>query len=173
VIPNRSLAEALVRRYTRRNQDAEVVIVRKTAGTLDVDNDLTADDGVVIYRGQARVYLVQGPVTYALGEEPQYFSSTYVSIPDTYPADGDTNNSASETWTKGDPVHPQVDDVVEVHAHHDPYTVGRRFRVTDVEAGAQITSFIRMQVAGIQRYRGWTPNDPQAAEFDIPEEWVV
>lgn len=173
MMPNRSLAEALIRRFTRRNQTAQVVIVRKDDPGLLPDDTVVSDVGTVVYRGPARVYLVSGPVTYALGEEPQYFSSTYVSVPDTYPADADTATWPNETWSEGDQVLPQVDDLIEVHAHHDPYTVGRRFRVTDVESGAQISPFIRLQAAGIQRFKGWSPSNPQAPEFDIPEEWKI
>lgn len=147
----------LVRRYARRfaesNMTAVVRITRMDSPNFDdLDGILSAIAGDLVYEGQARVYGVAGPVQMALGEEPQYFSSTYVSIP------------LASTM-------PRVDDVVEVLWHLDESMVGRKFRVQDVEAGGQFPTVRRMQVMGVQRSKQWV--DHPSVPRDIPEEWRV
>ena len=146
------------RRYVEANMTAKVTITRMAEPYFDADGKLQATEMYVIYEGKARVYGVSGPVTMNLGEEPQYFSSTYVSIPI-------------------DSTQPRVDDVIEVTSHHDWTMVGRTFRVMDVEAGGQYPSVRRMQVTGIQRSKQWgspaSPKHPTSTDFDIPEEWKV
>lgn len=106
------------------------VFDRNTGGLAAMGNDSP------VYEGKGRVYNVTGPVQYALGDEPQYFSSTFVSIPITA-------------------AKPRIDDVVVILSHPDPNVVGRSFRVQDVEAGGQIPVVHRMQVVGIQASREW------------------
>jgi hypothetical protein len=147
----------LVRRYARRfaesNMTASVRVTRMDSPNFDdIDGLLTAITGDLVYEGPGRVYGVAGPVQMALGEEPQYFSSTYVSIP-----------LASDQ--------PRVDDVVEVLEHSDASMVGRKFRVQDVEAGGQFPATRRMQVMGVQRSKQWT--DHPSVPRDIPDEWRV
>ena len=115
---------------------ASVKIVRMDDPALGEDGGLAATEKHTVYEGKARVYGVSGPMTMNLGEEPQYFSSTYVSIP-------------------YDAVLPRVDDVITVTAHHDWTLVGRTFRVMDVEAGGQYPAVRRMQVTGVQNSKAW------------------
>ena len=133
-----NMATLRARAYAEANMIATVRIERpvepvfdRTTGQLGMPADST------VYEGKARVYGVSGPATYALGDEPQYFSSTFVSIP------------LGSTL-------PRVDDVVEVTDHPDPAIVGRFFRVQDVEAGGQMPVAHRLQVVGIQPSKQWS-----------------
>jgi hypothetical protein len=143
-------------RYAEANMTATVAVSRMAEPSLDsITGNLAAIEAFLLYQGKARVYGVSGPMTMSLGEEPQYFSSTYVSIPLAAPM-------------------PQVDDVVEVLTHHDWTVVGRLFRVMDVEAGGQYPAVRRMQVTGVQNSKQWTSvaqqRHPVAA---IPKEWQI
>lgn len=124
--------------YAEGNMLATVKITRPTAPVFDrATGGLAAMDAETTrYEGKARIYNVTGPVQYAIGEEQQYYSSTFVSIPLSAPQ-------------------PRIDDVVEVLSHPDLTMVGREFRVQDVEAGGQIPVVHRMQVVGIQQSREW------------------
>jgi len=144
------------RRYAEANMTAAVTITRMAEPSLDdLTGGLTATEQFVLYSGKARVYGVSGPMTMSLGEEPQYFSSTYVSIPLAAPM-------------------PHVDDMIEVTAHHDWTLVGRTFRVMDVESGGQYPAVRRMQVTGVQNSKQWvqasTARHPAAT---IPKEWRI
>jgi hypothetical protein len=90
--------------------------------------------------GIAGIYATSGPVTMALGDEPQYYSSTTVSIPRSAP-------------------NPRIDDVVEVLSWttgtNTEDIVGRLFRVVDVEVGGRLTATTRMQAIGIAPSRQW------------------
>lgn len=130
----RPLAQA----YAEGNMIAMVKVTRPSVPVFDRETGGLAAMGsdATRYEGKGRVYNVTGPVQYSMGDEPQYFSSTFVSIPITAPK-------------------PRVDDVVEILSHPDPNIVGREFRVQDVEAGGQIPVVHRMQVVGIQASREW------------------
>lgn len=143
------------RRYAEANMTAKVKITRMEEPAFDdTSGDLSALEAYVVYEGKARVYTISGPMTMNLGEEPQYFSSTYVSIP-------------------LDVVMPQVDDVIEVLAHGDWAVVGRKFRVMDVEGGGQYPAVRRMQVTGVQNSKQWRPNREPMLHPSIPEEWRI
>jgi hypothetical protein len=153
------LAQTYARRFAEANMTALVELTRPGAALFDtVSGELAADEGPVVYEGKARVYPVAGPVMLDLGDGPQYFSSSYVSMP---LVDDDGVN-----------VLPEVDDLVEVLEHPDPLMLGRRFRVTDVEAGGQFAVVRRVQAVGVQRSRTWEP-DAQAEQAEIPREWLV
>lgn len=154
-----AFAQRIAQKFAESNMTAEVTIVRPGPTTLDtVDGSLDVATGVTVYTGAARVYPVGGPVTLDLGDEPQYFSSAYVSVP--------------LTDASGANVLPQVDDLVEIVDHPDPLAVGRLFRVTDVEAGGQLAVVRRMQVVGVQRFKAWEPDD-QAETTHVPKEWLL
>lgn len=145
------------RRYAEANMTAQVKIVRMFEPFLDdATGELHVDEQFVVYEGKARVYGVSGPMTMNLGEEPQYFSSTYVSIP------------YSATTTR-------VDDVIEVTAHKDWTLVGRSFRVMDVEGGGQYPAVRRMQVTGIQNSKQWAASalTTEHPSSQMPKEWLV
>lgn len=125
-------------------------IVRITRGAEPIFNEDTREIDVqadaVIYgpdspeKGIAGVYSTSGPVQMAIGDEPQYYSSTNVSIP----------RSAAN---------PRIDDIVEVldwiTEDDKDDIVGRLFRVVDVEVGGRISSSTRMQAIGIAPSRQW------------------
>ena len=90
----------------------------------------------VVYSGQAHIWKVTGPVQVQLGDEPQFFSNTYCSIPLT----------AAE---------PMVDDIVLVTLHPSPKLVNRMFRVMDVEDGGVLPSCYRMLLQGVEASRAW------------------
>jgi hypothetical protein len=133
-----ALAHVRAKAYAEANMTARVRVTRPAAPVFDPSNGslgMAADQ--VIWEGVGRVASVQGPATYALGDEPQYFSSTFISIP----------------LAAGD---PRIDDTVEVLEHLDETLVGRFFRVQDVEAGGQIPVAHRMQVVGVQPSKQWS-----------------
>lgn len=139
-----SLVERYVRSYARGNMRDTVRIHRSGKSVFDeATGTLQAAEGVPIYEGPARVYSVTGPVSYSLGDEPQHFSSTFVSIP----VIGDD----------GQPVNaPQIFDVVVVvTAPGDPEMAGRTFTIQDVEAGGQWSAVRRLQVVGVQASPVW------------------
>lgn len=141
VLTGRALAAAMARRFAERNMVARVRITRLGAPVLDpVTGVLDAAAPELVYEGIGRVSLVSGPVTMSLGDEPQYFSGSSVSIP-----------------VEVDGVHavPRVDDVVEVLEHPDSLVVGLSFRVMDVETGGHMIAARRMQVTGAQRAKTW------------------
>lgn len=162
---SRGLVESLVRSYTKSNQTAQVRIVRTDKPILD--GELAEANPVgVVYVGRGRVYTVSGPVQYMLGEEPQYFASTYVSVPDRQ-----ENAAADGAYAIDDPVKIAVNDIVEVLSHHDPNTEGRKFRVTDIQGGGQFRPFIVMNVVGVQNAPNW--DHPSDVDLVIPPEWIV
>lgn len=130
-----NLAVVRAQAYAEANMTAKVRVSRPIAAVFSRQTgQLVEAPDAVVYEGPARVYGVQGPATYAIGEEPTYFSSSYVSIP-----------LRSEL--------PRVDDVVQVLEHDDPLLVGRHFRVQDVESGGQLPVVRRLSVTGIQASR--------------------
>lgn len=137
--------ETYVRRYARFNMRNTVRITRPTTPVFDpLTGVLIRSGDELIYEGIARIYTVQGPMTYSLGDEPQRYSSTYVSIP--------------VTDELGAPLPlPRIEDVIEVLiAPGDTTLEGRTFQVQDVEAGGQWMAVRRLQVAGIQASKQWT-----------------
>lgn len=133
-----ALAQQRAQAYAEANMTARVRVTRPAAPVFDqATGELGMAADVVLWDGPARIAAVQGPATYALGDEPQYFSSTFISIP--LAADD-----------------PRVDDTVEVLEHLDPTLVGRFFRVQDVESGGQMPVSHRMQVTGIQPSKQWS-----------------
>jgi hypothetical protein len=134
------LAQRYLSRYVNLNMHHAVLITRMTDPVFDsTTGTLSAQLAEVVYSGAARIYSVTGPVTYSLGDEPQFFSTTYVSIP------------LEDGWDE-----PRRADVVEIVASpNDPAMVGRQFQVTDVEAGGQYTACRRLSVIGVQESQNW------------------
>lgn len=131
-------ATKIARDYAEANMVARVRVTRPAQ--MPVFNPQTGELGMppeeTIWLGAARVASVAGPVQFNLGDEPQFFSSTFISIP----------MRAKK---------PRVDDVVEVLRHPDPNMIDRMFRVQDVEGGGHMPVVFRMQVVGIQPSRAW------------------
>jgi hypothetical protein len=130
-----------------------------TPGFVPEDGQLIAEEMFQVYEGKARIYNVQGPLTMGVGDEPTYYSSTFVSIP----LDVEV---ASEFPVLPVPQSPRVDDIVQVEKHRDLLMVNRYFRVVDVEAGSQFPVARKMQVVGIQASKQW-------GKPDIPTEWII
>ena len=151
---NTPLVRRYAQKYAEMNMDAEVTITRPNApSAVSNTGQISATTYSTVYTGKARVTTASGPVQYSFGEEPQYFSSSQVSIP--------------LVKTNGDPTMPQVNDLVTVTDHHDALMIGRAFRVMDVQAAGQFESARTMSVTGAQRWEGWN-KDP-----NIPNEWYV
>lgn len=114
---------------------AKKVVVPPGDVIWEPDPDAGPDD---LPMGIGAVKTVSGPVTLALGDEPQYFSSTFITIPMRAPT-------------------PQVNDIVQVLTSPDPKLVDRFYRIVDVELGGQLPVLQRLQVVGIQPSPGWHP----------------
>jgi hypothetical protein len=130
------LAEYIATTYCNRNMTSTVSVVRKSVPVLDPDSGMLSSlDDHVVYTGIARVYSVSGPLTMQVGDEPQYFSATTVSIPE-----------RTDPW-------PQVDDVVTILTCPDDKVVGRSYRVTDVNVAGQFASALALSCTGVQPAR--------------------
>lgn len=143
---------------------AQVRITRRsTTGVNAQSGSIQAVVDHLVYEGPARLVSASGPVTYTVGEEVQFFSSSYAYLP--------VDDSL-------EPVVVQVNDFLEVLAHDDPGMAGRRFRVVDVESSGFLAVSRRIQLVGIQPYPGWTDTtvrihtDYQPPDV-VPQEWSV
>ncbi len=166
---SQSLVTGLVRQYVSSNQIATVRIVRMDEPVMDVDDDLLAKGKGLVYSGRGRVARVSGPVQYMLGEEPQYFSSTTVSVPDTH-----ETTSPDGSWFPGDPVVPRVDDILEVLSHPvDPRLANAKYRITDVAHGGQFGPFLTLNCIGVQYSKRWGHPSADDVDITVPPEWVV
>lgn len=153
-------AAARVRAQVEANMTTTVVITRPSALALDGE-DLVATLGATVYSGYAKIGKAQGPVTYTIGDEVQFYSSSSCTIP---------------LMVGAAPTDPHVNDLLEVTGSDDPMMVGRRFRVVDVEAVSIIPDGRRMQLVGIQHYPGWEDDvvrHPSSGSIpdEIPPEW--
>ena len=174
LIARRSLraARARVARYVRGNMLSEVRVLRGDAAVLGADGELDVDpDPTVVYQGRARLGTAQGPISYTVGEEVQFYSSGTVTIPADWVPD-ETQPFDVE------PTMPAVNDLLEVTAHDDHGFVGRRFRVIDVESAGLLSTERRLQIVGVQRYAGWVDSavrHPSAGWVpdEVPPEWRV
>lgn len=143
VLTGRHLAMSMARRFAESNMVSVVRITRTGSAVLDeMTGVLATPEPSMVYEGKARVAIVSGPVTMSLGDEPQYFSGSSVSIPVVV--------ASHERLT------PLVDDLIEILVHDDPLLVGLVFRVLDVEAGGHMQAARRMQVTGAQRAQNWS-----------------
>ena len=88
---------------------------------------------------RAGVATATGPMNYSVGDEPTYYSSVKVFLPQ----DGPTKN-------------PRVDDVVYVVASPEDDIVGRYFRVIDAPVGGRIHASMELQCVGIAPSRQWS-----------------
>ena len=134
------------------SQGSMNAVIKITRGAEPVFNEtsreLEIDEDAVVYgpespeKGIAGVYSTSGPVQMAIGDEPQYYSSTNVVIP----------RSAAN---------PRIDDIIEVLEWTTEDTpddiVGRVFRVVDVEVGGRLAASTRMQAIGVAPSRQWGP----------------
>lgn len=132
----------IARRHVERVMNSKVRIGRMDH--VDDQDDPTKPSTTkilrTVYCGPARLYsLAGGGGPQEFGDGLGYMSSSYISIPLT----------DQKCWT-------QVDDMIEVLGHPDPDTVGRVFRVMDVDGGGQFPVVRRHTVTSIQRSPQWT-----------------
>lgn len=138
------LAQPIAEAYATANMVAKVRITRPDGWAFNPETGQeTPKPDFVVYPvagedGRARIYPVSGAVIQGMGDEPQYFDTTYVSIPLV------TTNT------------PRIDDVIEVIEHKDPRTVGRLFRCTGHEVGGQLPAVQRMSATGIAPSKQWS-----------------
>lgn len=125
-------AAPIAQAYAEGNMTYAITLTRPGKPTFDRDTgQMTPVSADTIYTGKARVYEVQGGQTYQLGDEPQVFATTFVSIPVSAPR-------------------PQAEDIVTITASPDPVLVNRRYRVTGVNTGGFIPDVHRMSVIGAE-----------------------
>lgn len=134
----------LAQRYAQAYAEGDMLgsgrLIRPVDPVWDsVLNTMVNPADVVLYTGPLRVSTVSGPVTYDMGDGPQYYSSTPISLP------------------LGLVKRPEVNDVVIIDVHPDPAVAGRTFRVMDVEAGGQLPAVYRLQCVGVQPWREHNP----------------
>lgn len=130
-------AQPLAQAYAEANLLAAVQITRPVERVFDdfTGRDVAVDPPVV-YTGPARFYPVGGAAVMGMGDEPQYFDSTQISIP---------LDSAT----------PRIDDIAVCTAHRDSRMVGRAFRITGHETGSQFPVVQRMSAVGIAPSKQW------------------
>jgi hypothetical protein len=88
---------------------------------------------------RAGVATAQGPMNMSVGDEPTYYSSVQIYLPQ----DGPSKN-------------PRVDDVAYVVASPEADIVGRYFRVIDAPVGGRMHASIQLQCVGIAPSRQWS-----------------
>lgn len=87
--------------------------------------------------GVAGITPAQGASYMDVGDEPQYYDSASVMIPQSAPRN------------------PMINDIVQVVASPDADIVGRFFRVVGVPVGGRIVGSIAMSCTGIAPSREW------------------
>lgn len=172
IITRRALARARERASANvaAAMTSTVRITRSSSGVVEDTGTWAMDQDVLVYEGPARLGPARGPVTYTIGEEVQFFSSSTATIPLTMPSPTDSTVSV--------PLTVSVNDLLTVLAHDDPGWVGMRARVVDVEAAGLIAAGRRLQLVGVQRYPGWVDDavrHPAVGHIpdEIPPEWSV
>jgi hypothetical protein len=153
---SRPFVTALATRYANRNMGDLGFITRPAATQENPDGTIVGVPSGTIYEGPMRCYNITGPVTYQLGEEAQYFSSSYISVPMLHPMTGQI-------------VAPMIDDIITVTMHPDALVINKLFRVMDVESGGQFNPVRRMQVTGVQPSKQWAAG---AVHPSVPPEWI-
>jgi hypothetical protein len=116
--------------YAAGNMQALVLITRPARNTFDRSTGtLTNPSDASVYQGPAHIYEEQGGPIYSLGEEQQYFTTTYVSIPLDAPL-------------------VRANDDVKIVTHPDDTLVNRHYRVTGVDNGGLLAPVRRLNVVG-------------------------
>ena len=126
------IAQPLAEAYAKGNMLTTVRITRDTPDAFDRNaGRMTPGTPVLVYEGPARMYAVSGGTTYNLGDEPQEYGTSYVSVP----------IEASR---------PQVQDTIRVLDHTDASLVNRRYKVTGVDSGGLIPAVHLCAVIGAE-----------------------
>lgn len=127
-----AIAAPMAQAYAEGNMDVGVKITRVTARVFNRDTGQMSDGApITVYEGLGRMYTDSGGQTYNLGEEQQFYSSSYVSIPVSAPR-------------------PQINDDVQITSHRDPELVGRHYRITGVDAGGLMPAAHRCAITGAE-----------------------
>lgn len=133
------LAQPLARAYAEGNMTMEVEITRPAKSTFDRNTGrMTNPPDATVYTGVARMYEVVGGQAYNLGDEPQFYASSYVSIP----------VSAPRPWANDD---------VRIVTAEDPALVDRHYRITGVDTGGLLPAVHRCAVIGAEPAQNATP----------------
>jgi hypothetical protein len=139
-------ASGLAKANSLGSMNSLVIITRR--GTYDLDSreydpaavEVLYDDPDHPGAGAiAGVASTSGPMSLSLGDEPAYYSSLTIYIPQDTPGK-----------------HIRIDDVVHIIATPDNYAVGRLYRVSDVPAGGRIFSSIELSCTGIAPSKQWS-----------------
>lgn len=127
-------ATRLAKSYAEGNMNCTVRVSRPTDAVFNRATGVLSEPAeATVYAGKARITGLSGPVQLSIGDDQQFYSSCYVSVP----------LSAA----------PQVDDIVQITGSPDAGVIGRFFRVEDVEGGGEMPVVRRMRVTGVQHSR--------------------
>jgi len=145
------MALQVARRYVERNMNTLVRVSHMTAPTPHVDGSSTATSDNVVYEGRGHLAVLSGPMTVGLGDVPQFFATTVLSIP---------------VVTSLGTVDPMINDMVEVLRQEDRMVVDRVFRVMHVETAGLLPVVHRLQLTGWEQVN-------LNQDSTIPPEWLV
>lgn len=132
--------------------NAVVRVSRMAAPTPQPDGSSEATSSGVVYQGRGHLAVLTGPLTMGLGDVPQFFASTVLSIP---------------VVTELGHVDPMINDMVEILRQDDPMIPERVLRVMHVETAGLLPVVHRLQLTG------WEQVNIQQDAASIPPEWLV
>ena len=144
-----SFAQTVARAHAVGSMNSLVRITR--AGAWDYDNyeyDISANTVVYAdpdddsFGAPAGITTAQGPITMDVGDEPLYYDSATVFIPQSAPSN------------------PRINDLVQVMACPDAEMIGRFFRITSVPVGGRLSASIALACMGVAPSRENTPAAP-------------
>lgn len=139
------LASVLAKAYSEGAMNSLVIIIRM--GTYDpVSREYDTETKQILYDdfsypgtgAKAGVAESSGASNLSLGDEPQYYSSVTVYVPQTAPI---------KTL--------MINDIVHVIYCPDNYAIGHFYRVDDIPAGGRTYSSIALHCTGIAPSREW------------------
>lgn len=145
------VALEIARRYAVRNMNARVRVSRMAAPTPSAGGSSEATVEETVYEGAGHLSVLSGPMTMGLGDVPQFFATTTLSIP---------------VETALGRIDPMVNDMVLVVSQDDPMAVGRVFRVMHVAAAGLLPVVHSLQLTG------WEASN-YPADSSFPPEWLV
>jgi hypothetical protein len=152
LVTRRSLAfgQTLSRQYADGAMNSLVIITRPVVAFYDettreyampavttIYDDTNELGGWTGLGAKAGITVAGGPITMNMGDEPTYYSSATVYIPQSAP------NA------------PRIDDLVLVMASPDTDMVGRNMRIIDVPVGGRISTSTALSCIGIAPSRQW------------------
>lgn len=127
-----NVAQPLAQAYAEGNMEIEIEITRPAMRGFDRDAAaMTARAAFTVYAGKAGMGEETGGQVFNLGDEPQYYASSYVVIP-------------------LDAGRPQVNDDVKIVTHRDPELVDRHYRITAVSSGGRLPASRKCSLVGAE-----------------------